>query len=488
MNHPLPARYCRSCGVRLAGSNRDDYCAPCQRKARALVTGPPEVPVEFWTTDRMRDALASWHMGRVIAAYRLNPQHPRPIPQEIVGGWVGITQAQLSRIENGPPIRDLDRLTQWATLLGIPADLLWFKLPGADPGPGDALAKRRSNAQPLAELPAPRSSRLLPTVNRRWRDTNADASAMRAFRAADKRVGGGHLYPAVVTYLHTEVGPRLFGSGETTGNEDLFAAAAALTEMAGWMAHDAGRDAIAAQHLDRAFALVRLSDDFQLGAHILASMSHLAHHRDQPETAIALARRGREALSAHLPHPELQARLLAMQAQGHATMMEAGECTRLLVEAERALDEKHAEEASEWVSRFDEGSLASEAARCMQQLGDLGEARRQAERVVALRPSDRTRSRAFGQLTLVRVLIAQGKPEEACALAQAVLDATQTLGSFLVAQQLLDLKHVVQRHRANSVVADFLSRLDEGLKERMWLGRWLSKDGWGAPTGSREGS
>src|SRR5260370_27329153 len=159
-----------------------------------------------------------------------------------------------------------------------------------------------------------------------------------------------------------------------------------------------------------------------------------------------------------------------MEAQGHATMMEAGECTRLLVEAERALEEKHAEEGSEWVSRFDEGSLASEAACCMQQLGDLSEARRQAERVVALRPSDRTRSRAFGQLILVRVLIAQGKPDEACALAQAVLDATQALGSFLVAQQLLDLKHVVQRHRANSVVADFLSRLDEGLKERMWLG------------------
>src|SRR5436853_60814 len=98
------------------------------------------------------------------------------------------------------------------------------------------------------------------------------------------------------------------------------------------------------------------------------------------------------------------------------------------------------------------------------------------------------RSRAFGQLILVRVLIAQGNPDEACALAQAVLDATQALGSFLVAQQLLDLKHVVEQHRANSVVADFLSRLDEGLKDRMWLGRWLSREGWGAPSGSREGS
>src|SRR5207253_4816813 len=162
--------------------------------------------------------------------------------------------------------------------------------------------------------------------------------------------------------------------------------------------------------------------------------------------------------------------LLAMQARGHATMTEPDECMRLLVEAERALEGKHAEQSSQWVSRFDEGSLASEAARCMQQLGDLGEARRQAERVVALRPNDRTRSRALGQLILVRVLIAQGKPDEACALAQAVLDATQALGSFLVAQQLLDLKRAVERYRANNVVADFLSRLEDGLKDRMWIG------------------
>src|SRR5437870_7267512 len=167
MNRPLPTRACRACGARLAGSKHDDCCAACQRKSRALVTGPPEVPAGFWMTDRVRDALASWHMGRVIAAYRTNPHHLRPIPQEIVGGWVGITQAQLSRIENGPPIRDLDRLTQWATLLRVPPDLLWFKLPGADPGPNDALAGRGSDAQPLAEPPAPRSSRLLLTVNSR---------------------------------------------------------------------------------------------------------------------------------------------------------------------------------------------------------------------------------------------------------------------------------------------------------------------------------
>jgi hypothetical protein len=47
-----------------------------------------------------------------------------------------------------------------------------------------------------------------------------------------------------------------------------------------------------------------------------------------------------------------------------------------------------------WVSQFDEGSLASETTRCLRQLGDLERGRQQAERIISLRPSHRTRSRA----------------------------------------------------------------------------------------------
>jgi hypothetical protein len=38
--------------------------------------------------------------------------------------------------------------------------------------------------------------------------SNGDASAMHAFRAADKKIGGGYLYRTVVDYLHTEVAPQ----------------------------------------------------------------------------------------------------------------------------------------------------------------------------------------------------------------------------------------------------------------------------------------
>ncbi|MGH8904778.1 MAG: helix-turn-helix domain-containing protein [Egibacteraceae bacterium] len=94
----------------------------------------------------MRDALASWHIGKVIAAYRRHPYHGRPVSQQIVAGCVRTGQAQLSRIESGPPIRDLDRLIQWAKLLGIPEDLLWFKLPHLHQMSNDPPPKPTSNA------------------------------------------------------------------------------------------------------------------------------------------------------------------------------------------------------------------------------------------------------------------------------------------------------------------------------------------------------
>src|SRR6266498_2703186 len=124
-------RYCRSCGARLASDNRQPLCAPCQKKTPDAVRTPPPVPPEFWDTDLMRDALATWHMGRVIHAYRHHPFHgPRALSQEVVAGWLGITQTQLSRVESGPPVKDLGRLIHWAKTFQVPSHLLWFKLPG----------------------------------------------------------------------------------------------------------------------------------------------------------------------------------------------------------------------------------------------------------------------------------------------------------------------------------------------------------------------
>lgn len=135
------ARYCR-CGARLARDNTGARCAPCVAHERDHLCAAPELPAGFWDEIVLSEALQSRHMGRVIRAWRTHPHHGRrSIPQDRVASWMGLTQAQLSRIENGPAIAHLDRLTQWAEVLRIPADRLWFALPAPTDQPAEEEGK-----------------------------------------------------------------------------------------------------------------------------------------------------------------------------------------------------------------------------------------------------------------------------------------------------------------------------------------------------------
>lgn len=68
-------------------------------------------------------------MGRAMRAYRCHPWHGRtPLPQPLIGGWLHLSQVQISRLETGPARKHLDWLTFVARTLRIPAELLWFKL------------------------------------------------------------------------------------------------------------------------------------------------------------------------------------------------------------------------------------------------------------------------------------------------------------------------------------------------------------------------
>jgi hypothetical protein len=146
MATPSPARYC-ACGTRLARDNAGTQCHACRRKRQAAMAAkPPQMPASFWDDERIREALDTWHMGKVVYAYRTHPHHGRVLSQEAVAEWLELTQAQLSRIENGTAPQDLGKLMQWAHSLGVPADLLWFKLPSA---------KKTATVKPPAEQPAP---------------------------------------------------------------------------------------------------------------------------------------------------------------------------------------------------------------------------------------------------------------------------------------------------------------------------------------------
>ncbi|WP_234531674.1 helix-turn-helix domain-containing protein [Streptomyces shenzhenensis] len=113
----------------------------------------------------MREALESWHFGQVLYAYRTHPHHRRALSQGAVADWLGVTQAQLSRIENGAAPQDLSKLMQWAHSLKIPADLLWFKLPGSERQfAAPATPRGEADHQKPEEPPNTPASVLLPVM------------------------------------------------------------------------------------------------------------------------------------------------------------------------------------------------------------------------------------------------------------------------------------------------------------------------------------
>lgn len=157
----------------------------------------------------------------------------------------------------------------------------------------------------------------------------------------------------------------------------------------------------------------------------------------------------------------LTARLYTMRARGLAMHGQARAATAALDAAERTLAAvPDGEPTPEWVAPFDAGSLASEAALVFRALGELDEAERQAAHVVELRDGDRVRARAFGQLTLARVLVDAGRLDEAAALGHTVCAVIPTLTSARVRVRLDRLGVALRPHRAVAEVSGFLDCLD----------------------------
>src|SRR5262249_15394756 len=98
-------------------------CSPCLHRYDG--DAPADHGAEFWQHDSVRDALGTQHFGRFLAAYRA--AHKPPLTQATIGRWLGMTQAQVSRLERAEiSPSDLRKRRRWATILSIPDDLLWF--------------------------------------------------------------------------------------------------------------------------------------------------------------------------------------------------------------------------------------------------------------------------------------------------------------------------------------------------------------------------
>lgn len=317
-------RYCL-CGTRLRPDHEGELCEQCTRRAVALHTTPPPVPPHFWESQQFRDAFEAQHIGLVSRAYRKHPHHvalygKHGITQEVVGEWLGLTQAQISRIENGPPIRHLDTLEHWARTLSIPRSLLWFRASPSERTGADSLHGPERGVRDPSQATSPASGRTGSSgIAVRWPSTYpqppsvghggegrqpvpfpvipfADTDYLDAVRThiwhvveLDNRFGGTHLAEFAVSFFRSL--HRQFGDGayELSIERDLQAVIGELAELAGWLLYDAARQGEVRRMNQEALYFSRLSGDRQMELLTLQNCSMHAGFLGRPREALRLA-------------------------------------------------------------------------------------------------------------------------------------------------------------------------------------------------------
>ncbi|WFE33096.1 helix-turn-helix transcriptional regulator [Micromonospora sp. WMMD975] len=339
------------------------------------------VPASFWEHEPVRAALAGRHLGRAIRAYRNHPYQGRsPLPQSAVAGWLGITQAQLSRVENGPPIVHLDRLIHWARLLRIPSPYLWFSLPDQPPAMQSTDAERPDH-EPVATLetagtanppiPAdaatPASERGGGTTDRRqfhalaalagiaatgfhdllsgpvdaprsvgMEQVRYAGSLVEQLRQADAVAGADQLYDIAVR-VHSRLSS--WATTATYSREVGDALQTALADLAietAWLAIDSDRRPLARPYLNEAITRARIADDPRMEVRAFAQLALLVRD-DHPGESLHSAEAAVRA-SAGWGTPRLATLLHLRTARTYAALGDAGGFSRAMTKARREFE------------------------------------------------------------------------------------------------------------------------------------------------------
>jgi transcriptional regulator with XRE-family HTH domain len=444
--------YCASCGGALATDNRTRWCSPCGHHRRET---PQVAPADLWTSEEVARATAGRDFGELLRAYRraFSPA----VTQAALGEWLDLSQGQVSRIESGRTvINDLVRLTRWASSLGVPHELLWFRMPSAeagseaeDPTSGSTPAEASSVHVPRRPE-APIKPHLLeqPTSTN---DVEIIRETTRAFRQIDNRFGASRIRSAVLAYLASEIGPALATDRFSRGaRRDFQLAAAELHQLAGWMAYDVGDGKSGKHHLRQALTIASTAGDDALTAEMLAAMSHQAAFSRRAEEAIDLALAARRT-AIRSGSPALRAESYALEAQGFAIKGDARPCLDALRRAEREFSTATVENTPTWLAYFDRAYLSAKFAQALRDLGRPTDAERFARDSLQM-SEGYERGRLFNTALLSSILVDRGELDEAAAAAQAAIRMAGNVRSVRAQGYLRDVAVRFLPHTAMSGV------------------------------------
>lgn len=474
-----------------------------------LIT-PPVVPSSFWTTDELRDAFAARHMGRVARAYRRHPFHtpaygPRGITQALLGQWIGLSQPQVNRIENGTAPKHMDSLAHWARTLRIPPDVLWFDLPehrrrkaasvndlfsadGDQPVvPGLNLSSddwTHADNDTLAELlragaDLPMTTDTVSRLVHQWLVVEppqlAETAAGRnigeslvtkverrvaQLRRMDDFVAGGDLHELVKRELHTTTGLlRDAAYGEALGRR-LLVAIGELCQLAGWVTGDAGDYPAAARFYSVGVKAAHAAGNAPLAGNLISTLAYQVSNVGNPRDAVLLAQTAASGAK-HQATPTTRALFGERVAWTNARAGDIKQTERALAAVETDFARRAVSDDPTWVYWLDENEISIMAGRCYVELGLAARAVPLLSAALSHYDERRGRERALYLSWLAEAQIAVGEIDEAAATATEVLTLTARTTSARSDARVRLLRNKLRPHRAVSVVAEFESLAGE---------------------------
>ncbi|WP_229686652.1 helix-turn-helix domain-containing protein [Longimycelium tulufanense] len=464
--------------------------------------GPPKLPDSFWDHPALAEAFADQDMGALLAAYRHHPHHVHRITQDRLAAWLGISQAQLSRYENGQnPIDRMDKLRHFAEVLGIPAEKLWFDRAGA-PRPDEVSAADVPDVlgapwdAPNVARSVEETTRSDLAISRRAALTGAAAVAVgpvlvesmqrwlnplqplarwaagpvinedelaalqrvaAGLRDWSLRGGLGLARKAVLGQLN-ELADRLRRAPAGPTTERAFFVGAELSKIVATMSWDAGMHHAAQRYYVLAVRMAKAGRNDPFAACCLAAMARQMFDLGRPEDGLELVQLGQYG-TRRTATPTLRALLLTREAWAYAQMGRVAEFHRAVGLAQECFAARDPAAEPVWLDNFDEAELEGVIGARMRDLArhDPRQARLAAphiHRALALRHPAKVRNRAFDVIGLARTRVVMGEPEGACELVQGVLPTAAKLRSGRVLRKLQDFSRETSRYRQVAAVRE----------------------------------
>ncbi|MGH3830392.1 MAG: hypothetical protein ACRDRS_08045 [Pseudonocardiaceae bacterium] len=286
-----------------------------------------------------------------------------------------------------------------------------------------------------------------------------------------QQFGSGRVREQVVVLLHREANQLLHGSYSEKTGKALLSGVAQATRLAGFMAADTGRDALAQRYHIQALDLAMRAGDRLYAAFVLATMSRMTVRiggdtpvdHDTPRygrQAVALARAGL-TIAQGAATPALAAELHALEARGLALLGEASAARRAVLAAERLYESAHLGDGPLRQGRFYcESALTSDLAVCLRGIGDTQQATTLGNTALQACPPWAVRGRCIDQSDLALTHLRGRDLEQAAAYGRDALRTATDVNSTVITQRLGTLHRHIQPLRAGS---PHLRELDERL-------------------------